>query len=697
MNWRTKLNIKIYDLINGLIPKKNQLLVNGGDRADSNAIEAANYISEHCDFPVYFMVNDFFEPYADSVLSEKVHKIRENSFQLKIIRLRTKWLMGTHDSLLRPLPKNQTYINLWHGVGHKSKGIKENHLKSDITIATSEMVKNMFADLMHIPEESLIITGYPRNDLMLRAQNEKQKWLNKFAPDLSAYDKVLIWMPTFQRTEGMVFNYGSNPIGLGDFFHLPDFDTAGFDSLLKKHNAICLLKPHPIYNIDNFDSDRFDNIRIIDDRQIFKSGMTLYHLLGCTDLLITDYSSVMTDYTLLRKPVLLFAPNFEEYKDKHGFYFENVEDWMPSKLLFTQTEFFEYIRTILTTGLDPCEEKRERICNLYFSDRDTKSAERLAEYVSNYKMKTKIDLFWYRHKAGHGNFGDALNPYIIEKLTDKKVRFSDIYLYGLSPVIFIKTLTHQLLNGNVSLSDYIRYISGYFIKKPKILVAIGSVLQRVKSENIIVWGSGIIMWDVTKFANAQFLAVRGKKTVEKIKEFGYRAPDVIGDPALLLPLVCEIKVEKKYKIGLIPHFMHHSEIEENLNNPDILLINILDPIEKIINEINSCDFTFSTSLHGIIVSHAYQIPSLWVTNYSHCLDGDDIKYWDYFSAVDIENYKPVDLKTILNSDTESLLKIFESFKPKDCLPSFEIIQTVQKNLLKVFPFELTDKYQKLIK
>lgn len=376
-----KAEYQNYYLLNQLTPKKKQLIISGGDRADSNAVEAANYISEHYDFPVYFSINDFFEPYADSILSKKVRQLKNKSFEMEILKLKTKWLMGTHTSHLRPLPKNQIFINLWHGVGHKSKGIEENYLKSDITVATSEMTQKMLADLMHLPEETFIITGYPRNDLMLRAQTEKQKLKKKFNPDLSNYDKVIIWMPTFQRKEGLVYNYGSNPIGFGDFFHQPDFDTAEFDRLLKKHNAICLLKPHPIYNIDNFDSDRFDNIRIIDDEQIFKSGMTLYHLLGCTDLLITDYSSVMTDYTLLKKPVMLFAPNFEEYKTKHGFYFENVEDWMPSKLLFTQTEFFELLKKVLESGHDPFEEKREKICNLYFRDRDTKSAERLAEFL----------------------------------------------------------------------------------------------------------------------------------------------------------------------------------------------------------------------------------------------------------------------------------------------------------------------------
>jgi len=380
---KTQINIKIYDFLNGLIPKKKQLIVSGGDRADANAVETANYVAEHYDFPVYFVVNDFFAPYADSILSKKVRRIKGNSFQLKCLRMRTKWLLDTHASLLRPLPKNQIHINLWHGVGHKSKGIKEKPLKSDITIATSEMVKTMFADLMHIPEESLIVTGYPRNDLMLRAQEERQKWQKKFAPDLTAYDKVLIWMPTFQKTKGIVHKYGMNPIGFGDFFHLPDFDTHRFDRLLKQHNAICLLKPHPIYNIDNFDATEFENIRIIDEQQIFSAGMTLYQLLGCTDLLITDYSSVMTDYTLLENPVLLFAPNFEDYKAKHGFYFEDVEDWMPSKLIFTQNEFFGLLNKILESGLDPFEEKRKKIRDLYFDYKDSHSCQRICESVFN--------------------------------------------------------------------------------------------------------------------------------------------------------------------------------------------------------------------------------------------------------------------------------------------------------------------------
>jgi|GEM_PF-5865787 len=63
-----------------------------------------------------------------------------------------------------------------------------------------------------------------------------------------------------------------------------------------------------------------------DCEQTFSAGPCLYQLLGFTDLLMTDYS-------LLQKPVLLFAPNFEE--------------------------------------------KRERICKLYFRDRDAKSAERM--------------------------------------------------------------------------------------------------------------------------------------------------------------------------------------------------------------------------------------------------------------------------------------------------------------------------------
>lgn len=304
-------------------------------------------------------------------------------------------------------------------------------------------------------------------------------------------------------------------------------------------------------------------------------------------------------------------------------------------------------------------------------------------------MKSKINLYWYKHKEGHGNFGDELNHYIIRKLSNLEINHIDIGLFNLSPLLFFKVNTYSLLKRNISIIEYFKYLYYYFVRKPKVLVGIGSVLGGVNSERYVVWGSGILNKN-DKFKKAHFKAVRGKFSQKRIIELGYNAPDVIGDPALLMPILYKPKFNKKNKIGIIPHFVHYNELK-HLENTSIKVINLLDPIEKIIDEINLCHKTLSTSLHGIIVSHAYNIPSLWVdfeeTNEKK-LVGDNIKFKDYFSSVNIKSYSPIQIKTI-NGFVSELFDVNEKY----LLPDSNIITEIQENLIKVAPFPIIDLYK----
>jgi exopolysaccharide biosynthesis predicted pyruvyltransferase EpsI len=61
------------------------------------------------------------------------------------------------------------------------------------------------------------------------------------------------------------------------------------------------------------------------------------------------------------------------------------------------------------------------------------------------------------------------------------------------------------------------------------------------------------------------------------------------------------------------------------------IINILDPIEKVIDEVCECENIISSSLHGLILSHMYQIPFKWV-KFSNLVSGDDFKFKDWMSS-----------------------------------------------------------------
>ncbi len=312
-------------------------------------------------------------------------------------------------------------------------------------------------------------------------------------------------------------------------------------------------------------------------------------------------------------------------------------------------------------------------------------------------MMKKINLFWYKHPKGKGNFGDELNPYIIGKISGEQITHINLDFLLNDKLLALKIILVAVLQKRLSLAGFFKYLSFNFFSHPKVLLAIGSVLQKVKYSNCQVWGSGIIEKKYN-FKNADFLAVRGKYSQQKLSELGYKTPEVIGDPAVLLPMVYQPKKLKKYKVGIIPHFVHFEKVRK-LISPDILVINLLDDIEEIIDQICSCEFTLSTSLHGIIVSHIYGIPSLW-TDFKEVeekLHGDNIKFKDYLSSVELNEYEAFLILTIKDLEMTNILEKLREKYQQELLPDPNVIAHLQRNLLKVAPFTLKKEYQNYIK
>ena len=120
---------------------------------------------------------------------------------------------------------------------------------------------------------------------------------------------------------------------------------------------------------------------------------------------------------------------------------------------------------------------------------------------------------------------------------------------------------------------------------------------------------------------------------------GKQAEPIFGDPALLLPEVYSppTTVRKPFKYGLLSHYVD-AELVRGWYGKDsnLILINPLNssPL-KVVMQILKCERIISSSLHGIIVAHAYGIPAVWA-RHSDNLSGDDIKFQDYYESVGLE-------------------------------------------------------------
>lgn len=268
--------------------------------------------------------------------------------------------------------------------------------------------------------------------------------------------------------------------------------------------------------------------------------------------------------------------------------------------------------------------------------------------------KESIYVFWWSsvkfENKTQENFGDILSKYLVEKISGKKAVWK------------------QPKKQKWSL-----------FKKP-IYFTTGSILSHVDKHSI-VWGSGIIS-KKDQVANAKFLAVRGPETYQYLKNKGYQVDKVFGDPAIVLPELYKAKTKKQFKLGFIPHYVDYEKVSNwYKNDKTIKVINLLNnDVEAVIDDIVSCERIISSSLHGVIVSHTYQIPSIWV-EFSNKLSGDGVKFRDYFKSVDIEPYKPVSVSNKLN--LEEALVLMCQFNN---LPKNKVMVSLRKELMKVCPF-----------
>lgn len=281
------------------------------------------------------------------------------------------------------------HINLWHGSGNKKtnydnkfdylrhprskwEAIKNypismtNEKPVDYVIATSPMMQKIFMSAFRLEESHVIINGYPRNDVLFEKVPDayeianvnteaEQGVLNRMQAVKQEGNKILVYMPTFRASETKFFDV---------------MDLVAFNEFLSKEKLFFFTKLHPKSKVKaKFEEIHYSNIINID------ADADPYTFLKEVDLLVTDYSSIYSDYLLLDRPSVLFPFDFEEYsKDTRECYF-SYEEYMPEIKVYTMDELMTAIVSVLKedTGAEGRHDLRDKI----FETVDGKSCERL--------------------------------------------------------------------------------------------------------------------------------------------------------------------------------------------------------------------------------------------------------------------------------------------------------------------------------
>ena len=255
----------------------------------------------------------------------------------------------------------QKYVQLWHSTGFAKHFGQDGsdifptkdalfHRDYDLVIASSDGVRYTYASAFGIPADRVEATGSPRTDDFFNEEyieKTKQKVMDQH-PELRDR-QVILYAPTFRDVPGVPRSR-----------FLPELDFGELSQQLKP-DQIFVLCPHPLMT-ERIVPDGYDNVCEIRD-------ITTAQMMYAADILISDYSSVMFDYSLLRRPMAFFCYDYDGYD--RDFYMDFDHD-LPGPILKNQDELFDYLRQDehpLIEDFDAFYEKNLGACDGHSTER----------------------------------------------------------------------------------------------------------------------------------------------------------------------------------------------------------------------------------------------------------------------------------------------------------------------------------------
>ena len=264
-----------------------------------------------------------------------------------------------------------TIVQLWHAPGASKKfggsvDIESREILSKISentdylIVTSENIIGYYSEAFQMPESKIKALGLPRMDYYFENRDLdklKKDFCQKYG--ISQDKKIILYAPTFRDEEkyNNVFSY---------------LDLEEFNARLGNEYVLAL-RLHP--KIKNFYKEDISSKGKYIDVSGYESEQELMLI---SDVLITDYSSIMIEYSILNKPTVFFTYDLDEYlKNERGFYYD-FKTTVPGPIVYTSDELIDAIRNGISD-----ESKISEFVMTQFDEIDGHSSERIVNFLLN--------------------------------------------------------------------------------------------------------------------------------------------------------------------------------------------------------------------------------------------------------------------------------------------------------------------------
>lgn len=273
-------------------------------------------------------------------LSDEKTEVIKNKGLVFLYHILTSKVVVTNASIgsFIPLRKSQELIETWHGGGaykktgrvYEQSAFKDTTLKliaKEITgfISSSRKFTETKSENHLVPRSKFWEIGMPRNDVLFN--EEKQRELSRKVRDFYSIEndtKIAMYAPTLRNDKDDTSSFES-------------LDTEKLIEALKKRFGgdkwVVFFRMHYLLNPDT-SLENTVNVSKYDDSQ---------ELVCASDVLLSDYSSMMWDFSFTKRPCFVFAPDAEQYARERAF-FTPIEKW-PYPVALSNSDLVENILT----------------------------------------------------------------------------------------------------------------------------------------------------------------------------------------------------------------------------------------------------------------------------------------------------------------------------------------------------------------